>query len=891
MSFLRPVRGSMLLISLLGFALRGSAADPVPAQKTPTLAEALMKAEPPHEELYLTVGAEKVKLPEKAAPPADGESVPVVAAAYGRTVQYFGNVDAVAPATITVLRSPRGAPNPYDGMPPGTVMKLLTGMFTAAQWKAFLSDSGVGYGDLMDDRQKRLFEALFPDGHMVVARFDGTDPFAPGRQKEIPGSDLKSARLRLVYSPMLALTVTGKPREHIFANIYSPPSAPIRFIMMNAAADDVDREYGSTVREKIPNALKAGDLDRDDPAWKKDVAIDGAHTVDDLVTRIGAAAQREVYADPRYGTRSVTFVGPSKSVRALDLMNALALCLAGTFRHVGAAWVLTDDLIGLGTRHALWKEFEEKAKAMMPGESSVSDLHLPADAPYTLEDLSSHLNPLGFTPQQYKDFWKQWRADGGMSGSGMISLTLPFDQLSPAQQDAARHIQANNAKEHIDTDVNGTVLIQEEPIVEVTLASLDAPVMIFGMRDSLLPYPALTAAEQATAAKAREAAIPWLNPANRERSDLSIRAAAQPFARRAVRIAPLSADAAVRGIAAIKDLGFNEVWLAITPAKDEARDVDAVSLLREAVKTAAPLGVSVYPDLSLLAWAKDASDAQKDRDIAGRASDQASEPEGVDMVGKVLVSPFDPQVARRMQSLVRELAGAPGIAGMVWHDLVSPGYVPLVPDQGDNVWGNPLGFTVAGRLASLRKSHVDPVDLYTNYHTDTRAHANVPGFDDDFNLDRSLYDGWRKLRADTIQSFTASLAAELPYAFAEGDDRLPLITPPLDQAFANVLGSWDDFHLPIANEQFTPVASPGGKEVMGAPLIETMPGRLSYSRLQAFLFRNQGAGGEADAIATALASGRKTGQQNVLLDITGFPGLLEEVATVERKRAAKPAGK
>jgi hypothetical protein len=61
-----------------------------------------------------------------------------------------------------------------------------------------------------------------------------------------------------------------------------------------------------------------------------------------------------VYADPRYGYEYVLVAGDLKSAHpAIDLMQALALCVAGTWRRVGPAFVLTDDREGIGA----WQQF------------------------------------------------------------------------------------------------------------------------------------------------------------------------------------------------------------------------------------------------------------------------------------------------------------------------------------------------------------------------------------------------------------------------------------------------------------------------------------------------------------------------------------------------------
>jgi hypothetical protein len=104
--------------------------------------------------------------------------------------------------------------------------------------------------------------------------------------------------------------------------------------------------------------VKPSDLDYSDTALDGYVPLAGAKTVEDLVKRIAEATRMEIHADVRYGQLAVhlrTAPG-ADSARAGDLLKALAYSVTGTIRRLtgdkGSAYVLTDDRVGLGTRHA-----------------------------------------------------------------------------------------------------------------------------------------------------------------------------------------------------------------------------------------------------------------------------------------------------------------------------------------------------------------------------------------------------------------------------------------------------------------------------------------------------------------------------------------------------------
>ena len=823
-----------------------------PAPSTP-LSAMLLRATPPRTGVVLAVGADKVPLPPDAVLPGDTPTVRAVGAIYGRSVVDFGAVTAVVPPTITVVYAPPETPNPYDGMPPGQVMQLLCKTFTAAQWKAFLSKDGVAYSSMTGDTQPALFAALFPDGHLKVIQDNPTGENDPKTNRDLSGDVLTTARLRLGYTVSLALQMETEPGSHLFANGLRPKGSPPRYFMTNAQDYNVDHELGATVRETVPNALKAGQMAYDDPALKAAVPLGGLKTVGDLITRIGVITKRELYADARYGTRPVALLPADGSAPAADLLRALAVCVGGTYRQVGPAFVLTDDVIGLGTKHALWKAFEEKAAAMLPGGNDIfASVTLPPDAPYTLRDIPFGDDPLAFTPTQTDAFWKKWGQNPGESSGGMMDVTIPFAQLSPAQQDAAELIQAANEKSKEQTTLAGTVMVQAEPDVQIVLPAVDGPILIFQSYKSLLPYPQPTAAQQKAQQQRMEVDFPQMAVPNAP-APQDFSQTLRGFARRAARIAPKTPDETVQALTALKALGFTEVWLAVVPNSGEA-DAALKARLTQAVAAGRKSGLAVLPDVSLLRW-QAVPPALTDLTASGTPGTPET------------VSPFAPAAAQRLTALMQTLAGIPSLGGIVWEDIPPQGYETTRPGENIAREGNPFGYSQDGRLAFLRLAHVDPVDLHDNSFTDKRAHVSIPGFDSDFKLERRLFTDWSKERADTLRALLGGLAAQSRGAL--------LLLPPSNVSFSSSYGSWDDIHRPLPTVQFIAPNGPDGQPLMGVPSTEHLSSALVYTKVQMFLPPHP-ADAQWKAAARALAQAKRRGSRNVVLDMTKQSVLLED---------------
>ena len=403
--------------------------------KPPTLAQALVAAPTPKEDVFLAVAADKVAPPHGAALPVKDDPASAVAQDYGRLVREFGNVTAVAPPTMTVLNASPGAPNPYDGMPPGDALKLLLAGLSDAQWKALTGPVGLGLPDLDGDTQKALFGALFPAAALPLYPKREFDSYGGEDDANLPlltRDDVRQAHLRLGQRVSLGMPTESDPNSSFNALTSLPGGSVTRELY--PGTDNMHRQdtlYGVRLRALLPNVPKAAALDYDAPALRVRVGLNGIKTVADLVARLGGALKTEMYADPRYEKRAVTLVGPP-SARACDLLRALALCVAGTYRRVGPAYVLTDDLAGVGTRRKIIARFAQEAELARHGTVADAGDHLiaargvdalpPLDTALTLSD-----------SQKAKAAGDEYQIPGSA-----FSVRAPLDQMTPAQASFAR---------------------------------------------------------------------------------------------------------------------------------------------------------------------------------------------------------------------------------------------------------------------------------------------------------------------------------------------------------------------------------------------------------------------------------------------------------------------
>ncbi len=780
-----------LLLSLpAGAQTIKPAAAPTP--KKLTLAQALSALPPPKDGLLLTVGSDKVMLPDGADAPPAGASLPGIAGAFGEITPSFGVVTAVVPATMVLLNTQPDPPNPAKDLNAMVGFNMLAASLDDNQWKMLTSEHGLGLSDLTDEAQREVFHALFNHGHLWIGSEDPALYGVPEEQRtdvRDVTDQIDAVRIRLGQTTSIYLH-DRKGKTLYFGG--DRPDAASRLHTYHPKMPAAQSEHAVTLRAATPNTPKSGDLDLDSKAFQIPVSVAGLKTVSDLVTRIGQTTKLELYADPHYVGKTLTITGPAATASAEDLLQAVCLCVTGTFRKIGPAYVLTDDLIGVGVRRRHLQDWESKAFNDMMSLQRNANKILLRNRGSEARSLPTFGDSLAATPEEMAAI-----PDApGMPGVPNMRNTFPFANLTPAQKMWMRQVAADYDDKHHtdklpgyldgddigDADLTHNVDFDVNYQVQFLLPSMSAPVST-NLQGGLwmLFFPGDTPETRRDYAELHTKELAKLPPA------LPLSAALNLGRIRAVVGKPRTAADVDALVAAMQKLKLNA--LILDAYSDGVNHVAASAahrpdILTEAVNKTRGTGIAVFADLSLLAWGQEPPDGVRDLTIDGQTSRQAAvaanrgtENENFDDAGNpvpfvappVRVSPAAPGVQDALASAVRQFAAVPGLTGFVWEDADS---------DGD------LGYTPSMRLAFLRAAHTDPVDITQNNYV--QADSTLPLFDDD-TLDKSLPQQWTKFN----QSADRALLTQL-YAAAQSSAVLarPILMEQ-DSFRDHWLASWD----------------------------------------------------------------------------------------------------
>lgn len=793
------VRLSLLIFALLGPVAAAAQTKPAAISPAPlTLAKALLAIPAPSQGIVLTVGADKVTLPSGMTAPPPGEAdAPGIAAAFGEQTQTFGIITTIAPATRVILNDSPAAPDLSADLHPFTAFQMLAASLEDAQWAALTSERGLGLSDLTDPTQQLLFHALFRHGHLWVASQDPTLASLPDDQRTDTrdvSDQIDGVRVRLGQTAHLYV------HDRLGKTIYhsqKPADALQRLHTWSPKQDPPAAQHNVALRAVIANTPRSGDLRLDDAAFQASIPLAGLRTVDDLVARIAARTHRELYADPHYAHRALTLIGPASSAPASDLLGALALAVAGTYRQVGPAFVLTDDIIGVGTRRQRVSEWEDMAfsgELALGEQAGAALLKRRASAARTLPSFG---DPVALMPVQLKEL------SGTPDGVGVPDQqhSYPFAKLTPAQKEWAHRTAATYEEERAsdilpdyltqedlqDADPSGAVDLRANTNVQFLIPTVEGPVdtNLSGPL-SLLYWPGMAAYEEyehkATQKPPVLAPAPPLMPLLRSRP------------RRALLGHPRTIAEVDALIAAMQKIGLNELWLDVfsggtahvpgTTLSDKALPADGPDILTEALTKTQGTGITVYADLSLLPWGSAPPEAARDLSIEGEPSRERavhahdrSHDQDFDDAGKpiifapppVAVSPLSAQVRSGLTALVRALSVRPRLAGFVWEDA-----------EADNA----LGYTPEMRLMFLRVVHADPVDITPDLSA--TGDVSLPTFDD-AAADKALPPLWDKARLQV----NAALLGGMRQALSPTAAARPIL---MEQSAVRTewLASWDD---------------------------------------------------------------------------------------------------
>lgn len=826
----------------------GAGAFPAPPPP-PLLAQALAALPPPRQDLFLTVGADRVSLPPDAAPPDPDSRPGQVGAAYGRLARDFGGVMALAPPTMVVLNPRPGVPDPYDGMPADEAFKLLLAGLNPLQWDALTSENGLGAGDLSDEGQRALFREVLPAGDL--AAFPEYSPFIPSPSSEVvtlAARDVGAARLRLGRRMQVGIPAAGPTKTSAG---YRAPLAPgVTGYEANSVPNDPhDTRYGAVLRQTLLNSPKEADLDYDAPALKGSLRVDGIATVGDLVARVGQAAGLELYADRRYETRRVTLLG-RRTARGVDLLRAVAFCVTGTYRKVGPAYVLTDDREGTSPRRQRLTRFVRQAEMMRHAAVEAAGDSL-ATA-HGGEGALPWLGGLGFSDAQ--------QALPGFNRSAGGDVTVPFALLTPAQQEFALG-RAGQVASSGDTrlDMSGAFPLQARTHLLLLSPAAPGPFLLDYLSLYQMFRPSFKSQVEADRRRAAEAAkmnpLPMMLSFARPAAPAS---ALAPFPRRAVLAAPRTAAEVDSVVASMKALGLNQLWLDVfsggrshldTPR--EKSEGGGPDFLTAALARTKGTGIAVIPALDLLRWDEDAASEALDRTALGETSAQQEawyrryasattdlpvKPAVPPPPAALWASPAAPGVEGTLLALVRRLAATPGVTTVALRDTVPPGY-EHPPGSRYGISEADLGYVPALRLALLRRDHMDPIDLDGGYDSDT----SLPEFDDIHSSEHTqalaqATQDWNALRDGASRDLLRRLLA----AAREAGGRVRFLLSQRGHAgMGGWYGLWDDPQAPLPEVpeagMFDPLRPPG--EINYAPVAHSQS-RIALYALPAWATRS-----------------------------------------------------
>ena len=685
-----------------------------------------------------------VPLPD---PGPAGYELRVAALGFDRMLVNTGTVSILAPTQMTLINDkPRERPNLYDGLPRDLKVKYLMATLTQQQWKT-LGEKGLGVSDLSGEQQP-VYLSLLPDPFVVKRRnLDATghvvgDPslvtFTPEQRAQV--------RLRIHRHAQVSAPLLNKPDTYTSAYVaYDRPGEPNGAMWERDTRADQQKTdlFGVNLSSVVPNKPKPSQLDYASSRLNAPVDLQGAATLGDLVARISEVTHLEIYADGRVAR--LPLLARGERARAGDALKALALGVTGTFRKVDMAFVLTSDLTGIGTRQMRLSEWQWEIKE----KTAQLEKELTAQI-VQHSGKEGGVRALGYAPND------PYPLTPTLEQEARKNHDIPSESLTPALRQLLHDVAAYREKEEPN----------REPIRDDT-----ANILVLWRFAFQLPNGAILQSESGLAGSAydyypsphtgranngAEAAMNLLPAVRRP-----LPAATNP---RTLFLAPRHSQDAVEMAQTARRLGFTALVLY---TEDSAALKAAIA---EAAKTPVKTNdgiqsLHVYAAVAPFAAAPNEAANANDLDInlMGETAAQVvaarnAQPrwnrflrEAVTSAGPCLVPerivgvttalpPISPNAEAHFRRIA-ELARTEGLAGLFLYDTQPGGYAGKHLDYiitNDNVLSERenLGYTPALRLAFLRQSGADPLDL-TPPHIDVDVDLRLPFFPDRLAANRS----------------------------------------------------------------------------------------------------------------------------------------------------------
>ena len=721
-----------------------------------------------------------------------GNPVPVTAKGYrpqdvfayfGRHMVSAGSVMVLAPTMTTVLATRLPKPALYADLSRTDKLRRLESTLSPAQWRLLASPNGLGEGDLKPT-QKSIWGSLLPDP-LILTRTRNENgkaiTYYEGEPKPVPVSAAQRAGMRLtLYRTMSWVFTTTEPNNRggtveIGVNTPTGPDGTetfsLREDMYYGGNDPQTMLFGVLVRDVVPDRPKPSDIDYDNAVLDTSISLLQAKTVGDVIGRIKEKTGVDIYCDPRYRSLSVwTRGGDAHTVRAGDLLKALALGVSGTFRRVfdgkSAAYVLTDDLEGLGARQARISEWAQAAAAQREGEDAVVEAAL---GKINIGDYvgwrdGDPFAPTGDLARRVEEYRNGKAApvsiEGKPSGSYLAGLWVPISDLPASAQDQVKQqveswnrgieeeqkrnepdefrshrapLRTDRVKLNVQTGMAFTIPGVGRVEVGANGGWMNRP-------QDLLPTPGMGEPRRITQRPALGGAGAT---ASQETAPFHL---TQPGGTiRALLVAlPQNADAAKKAVSAAKAHGFNELWVE-TPLQEKTSQ-----MLIETIAAAKARVLDVQAVVRVLRRPAGAvPDLARDLNLLGEtmtqwATRRAAVPTPELPELSVAFDPFRSDYTAHQRKLavqnalyqkdygdyldvgspageaavlanLQTLAQTPGLAGIVVRDVNAPGssgaMLNVFSNTGIQSVVEDFGYTPAHRLSFLRLTGIDPVDL------------------------------------------------------------------------------------------------------------------------------------------------------------------------------------
>ncbi|MBC7808475.1 MAG: hypothetical protein H7145_20265 [Akkermansiaceae bacterium] len=674
-------------------------------------------------------GAERLPAGEEpenpGKPGANGYPFYAVAPYYGRKVVPVGAMSAVVPTRMVTLRyDDLPLPDMSSGLTGGGRVVMLLATLDEKQWRLVLGANGIGRGNLKQ-AQRAVWDALF--GAVQITRIA---PPAPGQEHnmhtEVPSPGPDAMRFRIYRTLAWQYLFQDKSRGTLSLGVGGTPvkavthSASIREPIGDATLHDYEHRNslinGVSIVNGSPNRAKPADLDYAASVLDAAVSLADVQTIEQLMVRIREATRLEVHADIRYRELPVhvrTAPG-ADSARAGDLLKAIAYSVTGTVRRVadasnGSAFVLTDDRVGLGTRHAVIADWlrahantlETAKKSAMEGFRIASE-----GSPYLWSDAEGTV-PSAELQEKISGWESQPPASNLVSRDN--PSTVAVSELPAESQEKVRS-EINywkNESAKPDSDRSHYRPIRADVVVPRSAYQFAVVVPGIGSID--------IGENSSPGVLSPGIGSTWNRPRQDETAELPVRLSGASAPVRAIAVSVRSAEEAVSAARLSVTKNFNRLYLDV-PMETET---EAVTAWASAASADAKLSVHLF--VRPLWTAKETG--EPDRNRLGETWQQFQR-RRARLLGtktdasETLLFAGDPATKRAIVDRLSEWVRLPGVSGMALAGTPPEGYTRSrtfmfgLGDQGTTFTeSGEFGFAAGARLAFLREQGIDPVDL------------------------------------------------------------------------------------------------------------------------------------------------------------------------------------